>query len=141
MNVFHSCFFYLLNIWNEKKISLTAASAQLYYWKNKCRCQNCEAAIHITCLSDAACPVADDSAVQFRRAGSIMLPLLGDRGSMGSTLSLAHATIDNKDQVRQLQQEWMREQVSNVPQPIHLYICACGNKIMSICEFDSLYLK
>ena len=35
----------------------------------------------------------------------------GDRGSMGSTLSLACVNIDNKDTVRELRQEWSRERV------------------------------
>ena len=54
---------------------------------------------------------SDTARVELRRAGSMALPTLMERGSMGSTLSLAVVNRDNADTVRQLQEEWKEETV------------------------------
>ena len=69
--------------------------------------------MHLGCVKKARCYVGGSSPdVEFRRAGSILLPSLADRGSMGSTLSLAAIQKDNSDQIKRLQDEMEQESVS-----------------------------
>jgi len=86
------------------------------------RCRSCGVVLHVDCLSRSpgqTCPMADPSQLMeeeeadllLRRSGSILLPTLGERGSIGSSLSISHIARDNSEQVRQLQEEWQLETV------------------------------
>jgi len=79
------------------------------------RCRGCNATLHKSCIPDLMCRdrQEQDFDSPMRRSGSIALPTFVDRTSMGSTLSLAPAnrcSTEISNQVRQLQEEWGRQQ-------------------------------
>jgi len=78
-------------------------------------CRGCHAILHKTCITDLKCreKLGSEFESPMRRSGSIALPTFVDRSSMGSTLSLAptnRCSTEISTQVRQLQEEWSRQQ-------------------------------
>eukprot|EP00090_Calanus_glacialis_P036498 TRINITY_DN6235_c0_g1_i1.p1 TRINITY_DN6235_c0_g1~~TRINITY_DN6235_c0_g1_i1.p1 ORF type:complete len:771 (-),score=186.86 TRINITY_DN6235_c0_g1_i1:114-2426(-) len=79
------------------------------------RCRGCHAILHKSCIPDLMCREKPEPEFDspMRRSGSIALPTFVDRTSMGSTLSLAptnRSSSEISSQVRQLQEEWGRQQ-------------------------------